>query len=837
MVYEKKLADRIRLQAERLGLSLHGEGGDAPWLTLAGIVAEEMRKQLSPEMPIASDSFPAVLDSLTLAVFLLGPDATIVTRNQAAAALCADDGGSSLARAIPWLHEALEASSRENGGYRECRFDLPTIIGDTERFFSITVSSHPAFFTDDVLTLVVVDDVTSTVERERQLMKDHNQATNYLDVVGSIVLAMDVSCSVLLLNQTGCDTLGYESWEIIGQSWIDLVVPPEERDQIKDYFYSIMADNMDTDDIRTNTVITKDGRRLLIEWNNRILRNEGGLPVGILASGADVTERRKIEHALAEKEIWLRSSFVALNEAVLILTPERKIMDANPAAEAMFQLSNEELRHTSVEDLHVNQEASERYHKLTVDAFERNEKAEFEFDLRRHNGEIFPAENSLSLIINDYGEPLGVVNVIRDISSRKEQETILRKSEEKFRRIFESMREGFVVTDMDGVIQMINPATSVLLGYSSEEMIGESVAMLYSNPDERRDLRHQLATRGAVTGMQLSATTKDGTPITVEANAHVVRDDDGNPIAMEGTFRDITARLEADKVLREREKQYRAFFENNHAIMLLENPRTGRIVDANPAASEFYGYTVEEMRAMRMEQISALSPEEIYQEMFSARKENRVYFIFKHILANGEIRDVEVYSGPIMVQGNQLLYSVIHDVTERIRLQREMKRMATTDSLTGASNRHQFFQLGEKELERALRYGRPLTVLMLDIDYFKSINDTYGHKVGDDVLRALAAATKETLRQSDIFGRLGGEEFAAVLPETSKETGTEVAERLRDRLASIRVQAKEETVSFTVSIGISTADEGDMSIGTVLNRADEALYRAKRGGRNRIAGN
>ena len=174
---------------------------------------------------------------------------------------------------------------------------------------------------------------------------------------------------------------------------------------------------------------------------------------------------------------------------------------------------------------------------------------------------------------------------------------------------------------------------------------------------------------------------------------------------------------------------------------------------------------------MNMSQINALDQEELFMEMQLAREENRAHFILQHILADGTVRDVEVYSGPIMVQGRQLLYSVIHDVTARIRLENEMKALATTDGLTGIDNRHQFFSQGSRELRRALRYKKPLSLLMLDIDYFKSINDTYGHQAGDEVLRRLARAVSSLLRETDLFGRLGGEEFAVVPAGNRSQAG------------------------------------------------------------------
>jgi diguanylate cyclase (GGDEF)-like protein/PAS domain S-box-containing protein len=427
-----------------------------------------------------------------------------------------------------------------------------------------------------------------------------------------------------------------------------------------------------------------------------------------------------------------------------------------------------------------------------------------------------------------------VVNVIRDISDRKYAEAELKRSEEKFRRIFETIEEGYMVTDLEGTVLMVNPATCRLLQYEEPELVGRNIDTLYKGAGERMAFRETLRAKGAVRGLQMTARRKDGTSIVVETNAHQVLNNQDEPVAMEGTFRDITRRIEAEKVLRESEKQYRAFFENNHAIMLLTDPKSERIIDANPAAEDFYGYPVAVMRTMNLSQINALDRDEMFTEMRRSMDEGRTYFILRHRLASGEMRDVEVYSGPIMVQGAQRLYSVIHDVTKRIELEQEMKLLATTDALTGANNRHQFFSLGAVEVQRSKRYDLPLTVIMLDIDYFKSINDTYGHAAGDQVLKTLSASVSTLLRGPDIFGRLGGEEFAVILPQTDIGEGTAVAERLRSTLAGLAVEVGAETVAFTVSMGVTQVRAGDQTVEEVLNRADEALYKAKRMGRNRV---
>lgn len=165
----------------------------------------------------------------------------------------------------------------------------------------------------------------------------------------------------------------------------------------------------------------------------------------------------------------------------------------------------------------------------------------------------------------------------------------------------------------------------------------------------------------------------------------------------------------------------------------------------------------------------------------------------------------------------------------------ELYRMATTDYLTGAFNRRHFMELARRETDRASRYDWPISLIAMDIDHFKRINDTHGHDIGDEALRAFTRACQEALRPYDIFGRLGGEEFAVLVPHSTLTVAAEVAERLRQAVASIRVPLPQEgTLAFTCSQGVSRWLVGEKTVEKALSRADAALYDAKHGGRNRV---
>lgn len=171
--------------------------------------------------------------------------------------------------------------------------------------------------------------------------------------------------------------------------------------------------------------------------------------------------------------------------------------------------------------------------------------------------------------------------------------------------------------------------------------------------------------------------------------------------------------------------------------------------------------------------------------------------------------------------------------TRSLELRKDLIQNALVDQLTGVANRRHFFQAAENEFERFVRYNRTFSLLMLDLDHFKNVNDQFGHPVGDKVLKELSRTILLHKRESDLFGRLGGEEFALLLPETNLSGATEIAVRLRRSCHTLAVPGH-LSIHVTVSIGVTQVRSEDTSFDDVLSRVDETLYRAKNNGRDRV---
>lgn len=196
--------------------------------------------------------------------------------------------------------------------------------------------------------------------------------------------------------------------------------------------------------------------------------------------------------------------------------------------------------------------------------------------------------------------------------------------------------------------------------------------------------------------------------------------------------------------------------------------------------------------------------------------------------------DVLLLSDQLKNTNAHLEEQVIERTAALTAANQELEQLATRDPLTGVGNRRHFNQVSATEIARMRRYGHPLALMLIDLDHFKELNDHYGHAAGDATLKAFCTALQQMLRATDHIGRIGGEEFAVLLPETDQANALLLAERARQAIADLLVPFGEATVTLTASFGVATIEAGDADVERALQRADAALYRAKNDGRNRV---
>ena len=264
----------------------------------------------------------------------------------------------------------------------------------------------------------------------------------------------------------------------------------------------------------------------------------------------------------------------------------------------------------------------------------------------------------------------------------------------------------------------------------------------------------------------------------------------------------------------------------------------GEIVDVNKAWLDMMGLSAEEAMGKSFGDFMPASEWRNFLNHFPSFIKSGVLTNL-HLKVNGandQLIDIEM-NGRVAtdIDGNfKQTHSTLQNITERKALEEKLIMMATTDPLTGLNNRRSFTELADRERLKALRFKHPYTVMMLDIDHFKSINDTYGHHIGDEVLKMVADILKNILRDIDILGRLGGEEFAIVLPETPLKEAVVAAERIRMAIEAFTLNTEQGDIQVTISIGVATMTDAHEENETLLNRADALLYQAKENGRNRV---
>jgi diguanylate cyclase (GGDEF)-like protein/PAS domain S-box-containing protein len=254
--------------------------------------------------------------------------------------------------------------------------------------------------------------------------------------------------------------------------------------------------------------------------------------------------------------------------------------------------------------------------------------------------------------------------------------------------------------------------------------------------------------------------------------------------------------------------------------------RSGRIMLANAALDRLVGYPA---GCLPGAELSMLLPRTGIGEAAAAAAERREGVARR---ADGALVPVEVSLGSFTAEGESYLLATIRDIGRRLQTEKQLRDSATYDGLTGVLNRATLLQVGEVEILRSRRYGRHFSVIMIDIDHFKAINDTHGHPAGDTVLHAVAETCRSSLRTCDVIGRYGGEEFALLLPETGIEGAVRVAERVRRRVAELRLPGIDRAP--TISAGVAALNAGIFELGALIAAADRALYRAKRAGRDRV---
>lgn len=299
---------------------------------------------------------------------------------------------------------------------------------------------------------------------------------------------------------------------------------------------------------------------------------------------------------------------------------------------------------------------------------------------------------------------------------------------------------------------------------------------------------------------------------------------------------DMTMHAQVEAQLRESERNFRRLFENMQDVYYRTDAH-GVVQMVGPGVRRVLGYEPHEIVGRTAEAYYPRPSDRDALKQALAERGEVADFPGQMVRKDGQVIDISISSHALYDESGNFsgVEGIYRDVTERKTLERELRRLATTDSLTGIANRRAFLEQTEQVFRSCQRYHASMALLVLDLDHFKSINDRHGHATGDSVLIRFVEAVSIELRETDCFGRLGGEEFCILLQHASPEKALNVALRIIDQVRSLAFESGSgDTFGITVSIGAATNQDTDDGSKRLLERADKALYEAKRTGRNRV---
>lgn len=493
----------------------------------------------------------------------------------------------------------------------------------------------------------------------------------------------------------------------------------------------------------------------------------------------------------------------------------------------------------------------ERQHlKELFDTLIREQKDSFKYELRyiTKDGVTKWIEMFARLTLDEKGEIIGTSGSLFDITQRKLLKIKIIENEQLYKSLFEYNQSPSYLMDRNGVFTQVNDATFLLTGYTREELVGTSFVPLLTEEFVQDTIRQFERTVGGESlTFETAITQKNGTIVCLNINITPIIIDE-KITGVIGMAFDITKEKVAERKLIESENRYRSLIDLSPEVIFVHS--RDQIEFINQQVVEFIG-------AKKLEDLLGktvfefLHPDDRRTAILNMAKG----FTNKSLLnQNSELRFIR-FDGKVVTanvgatlieyNGKPAIMGVIHDITEKKETERKLleanellQKISSLDGLTGIPNRRFYDEMLKDDWENAIENNQTLSLLMIDIDYFKLYNDTYGHQQGDYCLQEVAKALQACVEQSgDFIARYGGEEFSAILRETSNEHTLQMAEKLRSTIEELKIPHLHSTIGpyVTISVGVATFHpNSDMSVHDLIQHADRALYETKRNGRNSV---
>ncbi len=604
--------------------------------------------------------------------------------------------------------------------------------------------------------------------------------------------------------------------------------------------------------------IVDDG---LIKWFETFkmpVLDETRQVIGITSFVRDTTERKRIEEELRESENRFRAISETAGDSIFVITPDGKLSYVNELAAQSFGITPSALIGREVRELFPPETFERQWGRLQK-VFKTGESLYAESMARFPRGDVWQ-ETWLTPLRDESGRIIAVLGDSRDITQRKKAEEALRESEMEYRRLINLLPSGVVVHSAGKIILANNTSAKLFGAEDPQELIGSDL-MERVHPDYRNfvldRIRQTTQKEAMLPWISEKLLRLDGAVFDAEVAAMSILYA-GKPSTL-AMFNDISERKQLEHELQV-QRDFATQIINTMGQGLTVTDADGRFEFVNPAYARLFGYETSDLLGKHPVDVTTPEHRDILRQQRLARMAGKTTAYETDLRrADGSIAPVLITGVPRMHGGQYAgAIAVITDLTEQKHIENELRRakdeleranqhlgqalireqkLARTDALTGLNNRGYLFELAAREFEVAVRYQKPLSVMMFDIDNFKEINDTFGHSMGDQALIHVSQTILAILRATDMIGRYGGDEFSILLPHTSAQNAFSLARRIHARLAAARIETEKGLFTLTISLGIAQTIYGVTSppdtVEDLFLRADKALYIAKQTGKNR----
>ena len=703
------------------------------------------------------------------------------------------------------------------GGRRQHRGEKRYVRADGEVVWGlvsatlIEAGGHPPEFHIQVI------DIT-----ERKRLEERFRGL--LESAPDAIVVVDDQGVIALVNAQTERMFGYDRDELLGQR-VEMLVPDGARrghaahrsDYASDPHPRGMGSGLELRGRR------KDGTEFPVEASLSPLETDGRTLIS--SAIRDVSERTRLEGLAGHLAAVVESSA----DAIISKTTDGTIVSWNPGAERLYGYSEAEITGQSIALL-VPDGHDDEVAKLLARVAAGERVDLFETTRRRKNGSLIDVSLTISAVRDSSGRVVGASTIARDITEQKRSAHDLAEARRDIDRFFGLSLDLMAIANDKGHFIRVNPAFERTLGYSLKYLIERPFAEFVHPDDLESTLRQyaELLSGNRAIGFENRYRCEDGSFRWLLWNATAIEDG-----FVYCTARDVTERRQLEDSVREAEELLALSFDHSPLGMTLTAPGQ-RTLRVNRAFADMLGYTVDEMlasqdpkhvthpddRAVDEENVRAL----VGGDADAARWEKR------YIHADGHTVSALVSVTLLRHRDGtpRLLIAQIEDITERKRMEQRLRQLADHDSLTGLRNRRTFEEAVILQVGRCQRYGEKATLLLIDLDGFKQINDTHGHQTGDDVLKAVADAIRARVRTTDFAARIGGDEFAVLLPHTSNGKAACVAREIQRVIDETTINVGATAVHPRASIGIATVDEGTPGAEAAIVEADRAMYAVKR---------